>query len=99
MSTPQKYSRQKISAVLRKAGLSAAKWHASGMVRGWGDWTPGASVRALDGDQISVFYRTGRWSKAEAEISGFERICRALEDAGIPYEIRHQRTAVIGGAA
>lgn len=44
---------QKVVAVLRKAGLPIAKYEASHMIRGWGDWTPGYQVRKY-GDAIRV---------------------------------------------
>ena len=46
-------TRQKISAILRKAGLTAAKYNKSGMVRGWGDWREGYKVHSNNGIWIS----------------------------------------------
>lgn len=47
---------QKIYAVLRKAGHSAAKWHSSRMVRGWGDWSPGVHIEKGQ-DVLLVTYK------------------------------------------
>ncbi|HEY4530126.1 MAG TPA: hypothetical protein VIG97_07335 [Luteimonas sp.] len=75
-----------VSAKLRKAGHRIAKWNASGMVRGWGDWSAGAHVEQLDNGTIQVSDRVGRWSKQTPERARelVQQYAEALQDAGIP---------------
>lgn len=80
---------QKVSAAMRKAGLSAARWNASGMVRGWGDWTSGVRVTShRAGAEIRVCYQRGNWARptAEQEATKANEIAAALDAAGIAYE-------------
>lgn len=83
----KKLTIQKVSAAMRKAGLRAAKWNASGQIRGWGDWTSGVRVSG-HGDHIRVHYQRGRWSKPtpEGEQAKADEIAAALDAAGITYK-------------
>jgi hypothetical protein len=67
---------QKIYAVLRKAGHQAAKWHSSGMVRGWGDWSPGVRVERGDGLLLVTYKVYGS--------GGAERIRNTMESYIVP---------------
>ena len=60
MSAP--VSRQKVSAAFRRSGIRAAKWEASGMVRGWGDWSSGVRV-VQDGDKVRAYWQSGRHAR------------------------------------
>ncbi len=62
---------QKIYAVLRKAGHTAAKWESSGMVRGWGDWSPGVRV-VRDSDTYKI------WFSVSYKVSGAHATERSL---------------------
>ena len=44
---------QKAGATLRAAGFEGAKFHRSGMVRGWGTWSSGFKVRRGDGASVA----------------------------------------------
>lgn len=94
-----KVSRQKVSAAMRKAGLQAAKWNASGMVRGWGHWSSGVRVQEYAGE-IRVRWQTGRWISAQkAEETNLPKIAAALVAAGISFEQRRDEFVVTGLAS
>jgi hypothetical protein len=91
-----KVSRQKVSAAMRKAGLQAAKWNASAMVRGWGDWSSGVRVQEIGGE-VHVYWQTGRWSSTQkADEINLPKIAAALEAAGIEFEQRRDEFIVTG---
>jgi hypothetical protein len=80
-------SRQKVSAAMRKAGLKAAVYNRSGMVRGWGDWSSG--VRVVDAGErgVQVYFQRGRWANGGAEIIERDdaKIRGALTAAGLEF--------------
>lgn len=78
---------QKIYAVLRKAGHAAAKWEASGMVRGWGEWRAGVRVQK-DSDTFNITYKVSRGAESEARAHNMMHtsIVPALEAAGVKGE-------------
>lgn len=79
-------TRQAVSGAIRKAKLSVAKWEASGMVRGWGEWSGGCRVQQI-GKEIRVFHQYGRWAKPSdaLEAENARLIAAALDASGIPY--------------
>lgn len=94
-------SRQKLYATLRKAGYSAAKFHRSGMVRGWGNWSSGVHVVPvnLQGIGWKVEYNFGssrRASDADRKTT-LQAIQRVLIAAGIQCYPNTQETALIIG--
>jgi hypothetical protein len=79
-----KITRQKLYAVLRKAGFDTAKYHASGQVRGWGSWSPGARVEeARGGGAWNVSWKSYGHISAERYQEYMERIITTLQAAGI----------------
>lgn len=94
-------TRQKVAAVLRKAGLPTSKTHST-RVRGWTNSTEGVNVTGgpryattpsgwvtVD-DPITVGFHAGHWDRgdaAKAKVAGFiARATEALRAAGIACE-------------
>jgi hypothetical protein len=75
-------STAKVRAVLKKAGLIAAKYHRSGMVKGWGDWSPGYKVEYDDYGRVTVRYQPGRWY--DGGTTEYASYFEALSKAGLP---------------
>lgn len=75
---------QRVYAILRKAGHTVAKWHASGQVRGWGDWSPGVKVQQRQ--SLTVTYKV-------YGSGGEERIRNVMEN----YIVPTLKNAGIGG--
>lgn len=81
---------QKLYALFRKHGYTAAKWDASGMVRGWGDWTSGVKINK-DSDTnklwfVVTYYRSSR-SQYDTQLrkETIQRLAKILSDANIAY--------------
>jgi len=70
-----KVTTQRLYAILRKAGFTAAKWEASGQVRGWGDWSPGVKCQQRQG--LTVTYKV-------YGSHGEERIRNVMEHYVVP---------------
>lgn len=88
---------QKLYAILRKAGHGAAKWSTSGMVRGWGEWSPGVKIeRNSDTYKIwfDVTYKTAisDHNGARAKNVMREYIVPALNAAGVTGEWTNEYT-------
>lgn len=73
---------QKVTAVLRKAGVTFSKFHRSGMVRGWGTTSRGYSTsRSYDDKElIIVEYELG--SDSSRRLNQAERLQRSAEAIG-----------------
>lgn len=83
-------STQKIVAILRKAGFDAAKWQASSMIRGWGDWSFGYKVHSNNGIYIS-HKQPHRMAQESAKVDIEKHLVEyqaALDNAGIVSEIQ-----------
>jgi hypothetical protein len=79
-------TQQKLYAILRKAGYRAAKWEASGMVRGWGEYSTGPRITKRD-NVLRVTYETGRTRGDSAAANAMKHyIVPALEAAGVKGE-------------
>jgi hypothetical protein len=94
-------SLQKVSGALRKAGLRAAKWNASGMVRGWGDWISGVRVFRNHAGMPRITTEHGRWHKGTEEVAAREvaAITAALDAAGLLYVVDGAYVTVTGAQA
>jgi hypothetical protein len=79
-------TRQKIQSVLRKAGIPAGKWIASGQIRGWGEWTEGTKVR--DGDGGFTIEWVGRYVPETTQRQRLAQIMATLRAAGIECQDR-----------
>jgi hypothetical protein len=82
-----KITPQKVRTVLRKAGYDKAQWHASGQIRGWGEWSEGYQVR-VEGDNIIVVHEMGLyWTRNDKEdkrrLEALNRYRQTLQEAGI----------------
>lgn len=77
----------KVAATLRKAGFTAAKWHASGQIRGWGDWETGYSATKAPAG-VTVRWRMSRWenSISTTEEQNLLTLASALRSAGFVVE-------------
>jgi len=95
--TTKTITRQKIYAVLRKAGYKNAKWHKSGQIRGWGSWTEGYTFKNETGIYIYLTYLAGssisarRKSQEELKqlnLTEIKKYITALEKIGIKASIK-----------
>jgi ABC-type transport system substrate-binding protein len=78
-------TKQKVQAVLRKAGYDKATWERSGMIRGWGEWSEGYEVKQRE-NKITVQHVMPRFGRGDtgARMRGcLEEYKQALEKAGI----------------
>lgn len=91
-------SLQRVSGALRKAGVRAAKWNPSGMVRGWGDWSPGVRTQREHDGAIEVYFVYQRYANAsdERRAGDLAMAEAALSAAGIEFT-RGNGRLLIGG--
>ena len=99
-ATTMTITRQKLYATLRKAGYAAAKFHRSGMVRGWGEWASGVQVELDPGScgDWRVSYSFGARRETETErIVKLQAVQKVLIDAGIDCYPNTEETHIIIG--
>ena len=91
-------TRQKLYSILRTAGYTAAKYHASGRVRGWGEMSAGVQVVESnhDGAEWQIEYCFGIRRPTNAErVQRLQAIQKILVAAGIECFPNTQETALI----
>ena len=93
-------TRQKVSAVLRKAGLTVAKYNRSGMVRGWGDWSEGYRVSYNAHDNILFVRHEQSYIRSTERTQVYKlgklaQYKEILQAAGIKSEIQDNRLIVL----
>lgn len=72
---------QKVRAVLKKAGHTAAVAHKSGQIRGWKNWTRGYRVSGY-GDEVRVEYKGGNYGTDAKREQDMARYADTLLSAG-----------------
>jgi hypothetical protein len=77
-----KLTTQKVTGILRKAGCSFSQYHASKMVRGWGNFSDGYKVSQA-GNVVRVDYHGG------PAMERLEAATRILRAAGLDVEPQH----------
>lgn len=99
---PEDVTPQKLGNVLKAAGLQRSKPAPAGMVRGWRPMETGFEVQNKPGGKIQLSWTVGGIHKAEAAEKrtkdNLDRMAKALDDAGIPYERTDAGLFVQGGA-
>ena len=86
MQAAKQLTRQKVQAVLRKAGFTRSEWERSGMIRWWGSWSRGYHVPTYT-DEILVNHH-GDAVRGDYDAQ-MDLYAAALESAGIEVERRH----------
>lgn len=74
-------SRQKIAAVLRKAGFVASKSRTS-RIRGWKNYTVGFAILRKTDDALEVYYRTDYCFNEAKSIEWAQKYAVVLEPLG-----------------
>jgi hypothetical protein len=89
---------QRVSAAFRKAGLQASKYHASGQVRGWGEWAAGVRTYRLDGGNVRAYFNHSRYTKETPEMiaADIAKLSAALDAANLEYVVDGEYVTVTG---
>ncbi len=101
-----KLTSQKLHSTLKKAGLKPGRFVRSGMIRGYGEWTPGyrivekksenpnwSAYRAWSGPQL---VGSGVFVVTHSDHTLTQKIITALESAGLPCRTINDNEILVG---